>query len=261
MSSLKVLNCQSIEFDAKLSMQRIEKARLVFGENILKRMLGFSLFLLGAKRSIIAHSFSLPEDTVRSMIKSIMRDGVDALKDRRKHNQQEEVLTGVTSKKEAINISLTDSFWQININGIDILIPRSNQLQFKTILLSLSNNKLISKTEAASLLSISSSQIAHLENELLKNDIPALIDKRVGQQKDYKFTPELKSEIIIQFSANAALGKSTSSSTLSRDIQERTKLQLSSRSIRHHLSKLGLKAKSKQLFDMIGIKKNSSNKQ
>ena len=83
----------------------------------------------------------------------------------------------------------------------------------------------------------------------------------MGQQKDYKFTPEIKSEIVIQFAVNAALGKSTSSATLSKDIQERTKLQFSPRSIRFHISKLGLKGKSKQLFDLIGIKKNAYNKQ
>ncbi len=35
----KVLNCQSIEFDANISTQRLERAKKVFGEYILKRIL------------------------------------------------------------------------------------------------------------------------------------------------------------------------------------------------------------------------------
>ncbi len=254
MSWIEDLDCQSIDFDANISRQRLERAKLIFGEYILKRILILSLYFCGVKRNEIARLFSVSDETVRSMLKIIMRDGIDALKDRRKKNQQKTLPIEFKAKKSVI-ISETDSSWQLDINGVDLFIPKKNPLQFKLILLSFSNNKLIRKTEAAKLLKITSSQIAHLERELKKKDISALIDKRQGQQKDYKFTSDIKSELIIQFSTNAALGKSTSSASLSEDIKKRTELQLSPRSIRHHISKFGLKGKSKKLFELIGIKK------
>ncbi len=256
MSLFRVLNCQKIEFNANVSEQRLSKAKLVFGEYILKRLLSLSLYVLGAKRTVIAELLSLPENTVRSTLKTIMRDGFDALKDRRKKNQQDKPQSDTIIEKE-IKISISDNLWQLKVNGLDIFVPKNNPLQFKSILLCLSNNNLISKTKAAGFLNISSSHVAHLEKELLNNDLPALLDKRMGQQKDYKFTSDLKSEMIIQFSTNAALGKSVSSDSLSKDIEERTKQHVSPRSIRFHISKLGLKGKSQQLFNLIGFKKKA----
>ena len=255
MSWIETLNFQSIDFNANVSKRRLEKAKLVFGEYVLKRILCLCFYFMGAKRNKIAQLFDFPKETVCSMFKVIMKDGFEAIKDRRTKKPPDEKVI-VQEKVPSVKIAETDSSWQINVNGIDILILKTNLLQFKLILLSFVSNKLISKTEAAILLNISSSQVAHLERELLKNDLPALIDKREGQQKDYKFTPERKSEIIIQFAANAALGKSISSATLSKDIEQRTKLQLSPRSIRYHISKLGLNGKSKLLFNLIGVKKN-----
>ena len=186
----KVLNCQDIEFDANVSAQRLAKAKLIFGEYILRRLLGLSLYILGVKRNVIAKLLSLPEDTVRSILRTVMRDGFDALKDRRKKKQHNKTSRDARMKNP-VKVSISGDLWQLNINGVDIFIPKNNPLQFKLILLCLSNNNLISKTKAAGLLNISSSHVAHLENELSKNDIPALLDKRVGQQKDYKFQSSL----------------------------------------------------------------------
>ena len=256
MSQIATLNCQSIDFNTNVSKQRIEKAKLVFGEYLLKRMLCLCLYFMGAKRNEIAQLFDFPKETVCSMFKVIMKEGFDAIRDRRTKRPPEEKVI-VQEKVSAVIITETDDSWQIKVNSLDILILKTNRLQFKSMLLSFVTNKLISKTEAANHLNISSSQVAHLEKELLKNDIPALIDKREGQQKDYKFSSELKSEMIIQFAANSALGKSTSSAALSKDIQQRTNLQLSPRSVRYHISKLGLNGKSKLLFNLVGLKKNS----
>jgi hypothetical protein len=67
-----------------------------------------------------------------------------------------------------------------------------------------------------------------------------LIDKRKGQIQDYRFTPEIKAELIQQVAANAITGKPTSSRAVSQHIKKRCNLVLPDRSVRLHMNKLGL---------------------
>jgi hypothetical protein len=94
---------------------------------------------------------------------------------------------------------------------------------------------------------------------MTQKDLICLIDKRQGQQKDYVFTPEIKSELIVQFAVNAATGKSTSSSVLTNDLEQRTSYKFSPRSIRYHINNLGLRGKAIELKKLIGLKKNFMN--
>ena len=104
-------------------------------------------------------------------------------------------------------------------------------------------------------LNCSSGNTDKLLHKIRTGDISCLIDKRKGQQKDYVFTPEIKSELILQFAANAATGKSTSSPVLADHLHQRTSLKLSERSIRFYISGLGLKGKTEHLRQLIGLKK------
>ena len=83
------------------------------------------------------------------------------------------------------------------------------------------------------------------------DDVSGLVDKRQGQQQDYVFTPEIKSELILQFASNAALGKPTSGAALVNDLKERAQLDLSERSVRMYILKLGLKNMGEKLRLMI----------
>jgi len=116
---------------------------------------------------------------------------------------------------------------------------------------------LISKTHAGKLLNISSSHVGYLINSVAENDLSCLLDQRRGQQKDFVFTSEIKSELIVQFAVNAATGRSTSSPVLAKDLEQRTSHELSQRSIRSHINKLGLKGKAALLWELVDFKKNS----
>ena len=154
-------------------------------------------------------------------------------------------------KRKDIQINEHQESYKFSINELDISIPKKNKHQLKALLLTFAENGLISKTYAGKLLDISSSHVGHLINRMSKNDLLCLIDKRRGQQQDYIFTNEIKSELILQLASNAILGKSTSGSTLANDLKERAQLDLSDRSIRMYISKLGLKGIDEKLRLMI----------
>jgi len=257
MNELNKIDCRTLSFSPNLSSNRLKKAKSIFGENVLKRIIVFSLYILGVRRSEISRATKLPENTVRTMLKTILKDGFVAFFDRRKKQadipgkRKDEPI-----QEKAIKIHEHHDTYQISISGTDMYISKKNTYQFKALIVTFAENGLISKTYAGTLLNISSSHVGYLIKNMSENDLIGLIDKRRGQQKDFVFTPEIKSELIVQFAVNAATGNSTSSLVLTKDLEQRTSYKLSPRSIRHHINNLGLKGKAKQLWKLISLKKN-----
>ena len=252
MPEFDIIDCRFLSFSPDLSINRISKAKLVFGEKVLKRIICFCLYILGMKRVDIAEAIKLPENTVRTMLKTLTKDGFPALSDRRK-TQAQQIAKHSNEQKSNQGIKLTEiqDSVLISINGLEMSVPKKNKQQLKAILLTFTSNGLISKTYATKLLNISPSHVGHLVKSLSENDLSCLLDKRRGQQKDHVFTPEIKSELILQYTTNAVSGKSTSGATLANDLKERAQLDLSDRSIRMYISKLGLKDMDKKLRSMI----------
>jgi hypothetical protein len=92
---------------------------------------------------------------------------------------------------------------------------------------------------------------------LSADDITALIDKRKGQQQEYRFSPEVKAELIQQFVLDIVSSGKSSGKLLADHLQKRCELILSERSIRDHISKLGLSRIKKSLPDLLSaLKKN-----
>lgn len=246
------VDCRALSFSPELSLKRLNKAQLIFGKKVIQRIICFCLYILGVRRIEISEAVKLPENTVRTMLKAISKDGFPAFFDRRKkegnriknHSDKSIIRNGIQITE------LQDSY-QISINKLDVSISKKNKYQLKAMLLTFAENGLISKTHAGKLLNISSSHVGYLINNMSENDLLCLIDQRQGQQQDYVFTPEIKSELILQFASNAVSGKPTSGSALSNDLKERTQLDLSDRSVRMYISKLGLKGMDKKLRLMI----------
>ena len=253
------IDCRDLIFSPDLSSNRLSKAKLIFGEKVLERMIVFCLYILGVQRSAISRAVGLPENTVRTMIKKILNNGFVAFVNRagKEFNIFKNYNKKSASKADSAEIHELSDKYQITINQADIFISKSNRQQFKAILLTLAENGFVSNTEIGKLLDISSSHVGYLIKKVSENDLISLIDKRRGQQKDYVFTPEVKSELIVQFAVNAATGKSTSSPVLTNDLEQRTSYKLSERSIRYQINNLGLKGKAVQLWELIGLKKTS----
>lgn len=256
MNKINSIDCRNLSFSLDLSESRLNKAQLVFGDKVLKRIIVFSLYLLGVRRTEISQTVKLPENTVRTMLKTISKKGTIALFNRRK--KPLEITKSPVSNLSArgnIEISELNDRYQISINETDIFILKKNKHQLKAMVLTFAENGLISKTYAGKILNISSSHVGYLINNVIENDVTCLIDKRRGQQKDFVFTPEIKSELIVQFAVNAATGRSTSSPVLAKDLEQRTSHKLSQRSIRFHINNLGLKGQAAHLWELVGLKK------
>jgi repressor of nif and glnA expression len=71
------------------------------------------------------------------------------------------------------------------------------------------------------------------------------------------YKPKLKSELILQYVVNASNGEKTSGHAIASDILERTRIDLSERSVRHHISKLGLRMIVGKITELICSQKKT----
>ncbi len=253
------LHCQDFSFDPKLSANRMEKAEVVFGKKVLINMLCLCLYLLGVKRTMIATVLGLSANTVRAKIRTFIKDGFYSLGDRRQkslvqHFEKEPQRDSAVSQ---VAIKQTQEEIVIAIGQTSVVLPRKNNLQARTILLTLVNNKLISKAEASDILNLSTAHIGVLCKELQDKDIYCLIDKRKGSQEDYKFTPDVKAELIKEFAVSCLTGTSASGKAIGEKMDTTLKTSFSERSIRFHMQKLGLNRIKKTLPEKYEMEKKS----
>jgi transposase len=233
-----MINCHDILFTQSLSDSRIKSAKKVFGERVVMRIIAFALFLLGAKRSTIADLIKLPLETFKSFIKNLFSTGVSGFEDRR---SQATPIIAITEQNIEFSIQYDNSMINFPLKEkTKITIPQTNELQFKTIILTFLANGIIKPSAAAKLFNISTSNIFRISKKFKEEDITALIDKRTGQSSDYIFTPDVKAELIQQYTLACIAGEKISGKTLANQLKERCNLDLSDRSIRHHIKKLGL---------------------
>jgi len=251
-----MISCPSnIALTLSLAHKRQKKAEAVLGPKVVSRIIGFALFLLGGKREHIASETGMPLNTFLSFLTRMNRLGVDGLRDRRcsalKPLPPSPMRIKIVHQEDGISLRLLPT-------TAELFLRPGNVDQNRVVVLTLSASGLLSSLQAGELLQVSPGYIPALCHKLTAGDVPSVLDKRMGQQQDYRVTEQMKAELIVQWSANAALGKSCSSPSLNAGLQERCGIKLPERTIRYHLNKLGLMSKVKELSSLItSIKKGS----
>jgi len=235
------MDCREIDFLPQKSEERIRRAMRVFDPKVLCRILVFVLYLFGAKRRIIAALVGIPEESVKTTIRVVLRDGFQAFMDRRRSD----VPSAPKVTKTTARISVRrDGEWVVvgfDSNAGELRIPAAHKIQVRTVLLSLQNSGLLSTHETASVLGFSNAHCRELARKLASDDVvESLVDKRRGQRQEYRVGPAQKAEIIQQFAARTVTGLSTASDVLAELVNERTQAELSPRTVRWHMNKLGL---------------------
>ena len=248
----------ALSFSETHSNKRVEAASKTLGEGVVKRVLAFALFLMGARREDIARHLSIPLGTFLSLLTRIARHGLPAVEDRRhRHSEflplpeRPRPAPRVTSKKSEIVLNFGGQ-------GRTVSIPTSNSLQTKVFLLTLLHNGFLDRTRVADLLGYSSTHTARMARQLAEGDVAALLDKRQGQKEDYRVTPEVKAELVQQFAVDVIARGKTSGEAISVELQDRCGIALPARTVRHHLARMGLPAIRHSLPQLLDAVKKTS---
>ncbi|MFQ5738735.1 MAG: hypothetical protein ACE5JX_06945 [Acidobacteriota bacterium] len=227
-----------LTFSETHSKKRLAKACQILGRSVVLRIIGFALFLQGAKREDIAQRLKIPVGTFLSLLTRIHRTGFDAFQDQRSarvsspppvHGKQK---TSLRKEYDWICVDFGDER--------SIRMPVKDSHQCRVVLLNLLESGLLSSSQVSQALGISARQTRWLHKKFKEQGALSIVDQRRGQRKEYRFTPEVKAEMIQQFVLNVLTGKSASGQQLALELRRRCELELAPRTIRLHLGKLGL---------------------
>ena len=251
------MNYNLLTFSEALSDQRIGQAERLLGRKVVRKILTYALFLLGVKRSSIASFLEIPPGSIRSSVLAINNRGISGFDDQRCNTSK---FKSTLPEKVVPTIELKESFLMVkfNIANISLKIPNSNPYQKKVVLLSMTNSGLLKRKEVANVLGLSTDRIGKLAKKLEQEDVKSIIDQRQGQKKDYRFTPEVKAQLIKQFVIEAVAQHPTGGDRLAKLLKERCQLNLSPKSIHSHLLKLGLPDIKDSLYEFFTDDKKKS---
>lgn len=258
---LDMLNCHDLQFSSWHSQKRIERASSILGMRILKLIIALALYLLGAQRSAIAKSLEVPDDTLKSFFQRVFSIGVSAFEDRRRKftpTLPPSPLKTVQPDKASVIIDNSEVVLDFGSGAQLLRIPIQNKLQIKTILLTFLDNNLLKNTQVAESIGYSNRHILKLSGDLKNGDVYSLLDKRQGQKQDYLVTPEVKAELIQQFVVDILTKGYSTGKQISEALNERCEINISDRTARDHIFKLGLPQIIKSLPKLLeDFKKNS----
>ena len=252
------MDYRTIEFSTEKAKERIARALKIFPQGVLNRLLAFSLYVLGAKRRIVAEVVEIPEESVKTAVRVLMSDGFPAIQDRRRSNTPRVPGTGVRPPRVSARREDESCVVDLGAGGKEWRIPLANKVEVRTVLLSLCDAGLLPTSEAAAVLELSCGHCRALGRRLALLDVAeALVDKREGQKRDYRVGVDGKAEIIRQFAARTVTGHSTSSEVLAKVVNAEIGVPLSPRTVRWHMNKLGLSGIRKTLPELADtLKKN-----
>ncbi len=254
------MNCQNLVFSQKHSQKRIEKALQVFPPLILKKILFFALYLLGAKLDAVAALLGMPAQSGKTAISRVIKGGISAFNDRRLSVNTDMIHMHPQRSLQA-SVLIERGYCVISFGDMDhqLKILLSNQVHLKSVLLSLLQANLLTARNVSSVLGITPAHCQGLAVKLSAADVPeVLVDKRKGHKQDIYVDQSVKAELILHFSARAITGHSTSSHELAALINKKKKTNISSRTIRWHMNKLGLMKIKKTIPELVGaLKKNA----
>jgi len=237
---MQIMDCRNIEFSPEKSQERISKVLQVFPRRALMRILGFTLHLLGAQRKVVAELLSVPEESLKTVVGRVCRDGFPALRDRRL-SETPPVISAPPSQTQ-ITVQQDNEGWLVEFgsSGNRLKIPDSHRVHARTVVLSLLNAGVLSLPQSASVLGICDTHCRELARKLASHDVAdVLIDKREGQKQDYRVGTEQKAELIQQLVARTITGHDTSSEILAKQVNDQTGAGVSARTIRWHIRLLG----------------------
>lgn len=259
-NKMQLIDCRSLTFSPQLSESRMGQARKSFGAGVIQRILCFTLYLLGLNRSAIGRTLGIPPDTAKSIIKVVKRDGIKALEDRRLKSS---TLLPKQASTEPPPITLREDddhlVVDFGIRDRAIKLYRQDPLQMKTVLLSMFNSGLLSTRQVAEAIELTPSHTAALARRLRNQGALSLMDQRQGQKEDFVVTSSVKAELIQQFAVDVITSGRTSSTAISEKLKERCGIVVPDRTVRHHLSRLGLGSIKRSLPQLVAVVKKTSN--
>ncbi len=248
------MDFQNILFSQIKSQKRMEKAMRVVPYQVLKKILFFALYVLGATLKEISSIIEIPEGSGKTTVNRVMQDGICALEDRRQSVKRSVPVLSPPQDYKA-SVLIQDGYCIISLGGDmdhQLKINKNHRVHLRSVLLSLFKANLLSIDIVSSTLEISVAYCKELATKLEEDGATnTLVEKRKGPKEPFCVDSSIKTELIENFAARAVTGHSISSQALADVINDSQNTKISSRTISWHMNKLGLMKIKKSLPQLV----------
>jgi len=234
------------------AQKRIDQAIDSLGEDVVNRLLAFSLYLFGFPYEYISKNAGFSKAGLKTLVQQINTNGIDRFKDRRRKNENNDLVSSENTETDStvIRYSKQDKdYLKLEIEGnIKIKVQQNDILGIKILTLLLMEAGLLKQKEVANILDC---QRLTVRNNFLKfqtSGAKGLIDNRSGQTKNYKFDMRVIFEIIKKFISCAFDMIIPSKTIINKHLNEIFPQNFSERATALHIKELGLTDHKKELF-------------
>ena len=234
-----------------LARTRLNKAVVALGEEVVRRIVAFGLFLIGFPRESVANSLGFSTAGLKSLVDQVLKDGVARFLDRRKKQSYPSIARAEPAKPQ-LEIGLEEGFVEVKLSGpCKLTVKDGDRLGRKILAMMLIDSGLISQRKGARLIGCKPLAVSKNLQLYRQEGSRALVDRRVGQRRDYKFTTSIKGELIYAFTMDILKECRTSQGTITSYLEKTFNRPFSTRTVSYHLAKSGLNDIKKRLISDI----------
>ena len=237
-----------------LARTRLNKATATLGQEVVRRIVAFGLFLIGFPRESVANSLGFTTAGLKSLVDQVLKDGVARFLDRRKRQPYPRIakVEQTTPIKAQLEIGLEEDFVKVNLSGpCQLTVREGDRLARKVLAMILIDSGLISQRKAAELIGCRPLAVSKNFQLYRQEGCRGLMDRRVGQRRDYKFTTAIKGELIYAFAMDILKECKASQGTITSHLEKTFNRPFSTRTVSYHLAKTGLNDIKKRLINDI----------
>lgn len=239
-----------------LAKTRLNKAIATLGEEVVRRIVAFGLFLIGFPRELVANSLGVSTAGLKSLVDQVLKEGVARFLDRRKKQPYPSVARPEPAKpaKPQVEIAVDEGSIKVKFNGpCELMVKDDDRLGRKILAMILIDSGLISQRKGAELIGCQPLAVSKNLQLYRQEGSRCLVDRRVGQRRDYKFTTSIKGELIYAFTMDILKECTTSQGTIASHLEKTFNRPFSTRTVSYHLGKIGLNdIKRRLISDIMG---------
>jgi len=223
-----------------LSQKRITRAINTLGEGVVIRILAFASYLMGWSYEDIARNYGYSIPGLKSLLQQVLLQGVERFVDQRRKDAWQSPYVEPPAVKCQVDLEQRDDGMVVNIEKASLFIKEEDTLARKTLAILLVDSGVLTQKEAAELTGTKPLAVSKNYQAFKAEGAAGLVDKREGQKQEYRFTPQVKGELIRGYSLKALENISPSSSVLAQHLSEVFGQPFSRRSVSYHLDQTGL---------------------
>jgi hypothetical protein len=237
-----------------LATTRLNRAVAALGEEVVRRIVAFGLFLIGFPRQYVAQSLGFSTAGLKSLVDQVLKDGLARFVDRRKKQPYPSIARVESAKpaKPHVEIGFEEGLVNVKLSDpCELTVQQGDRLGRKLLAMILIDSGLISQRKGAELIGCQALAVSKNFQLYRQEGSRGLVDRRVGQRREYKFTPSIKGELIYAFTMDILKQCRTSQGTITSHLEKAFNRPFSTRSVSYHLARGGLNDIKKRLISDI----------